>query len=62
MGKQPKDEGQSQSNKAPEHSGSRRNETKITVQAQKAQNRANPTTFRIGATVRLISAPVKFTM
>ena len=45
-GKQPKDEGHSQSNKAPEHSGSRKNETKITNQAQKAQNRANSKTLQ----------------
>ena len=44
MGKQPKDEGHSQSNKAPEHSSSRKNKTKHTDQAQEAQNRANPST------------------
>ena len=42
MGKQPKDEGNSQSIKAPKHSSSRKNETKIRDQAQKAQNQANP--------------------
>ena len=87
MGKQPKDEGHSQSNNAPEHSGSRKNETKHTDQAQKAQNRANSGTLqnwhncqtesstrtglarlihwqhaRMGATIRLISVPVEFTM
>ena len=45
-GKQPKDEGHSQSNKALEHSSSQKNETKITDQAQKAQNQANPSTFQ----------------
>ena len=46
MGIQPKDEGHSQSNKAPEHSSSRKNETKHTGQAQKTQNRVNPSTLQ----------------
>ena len=41
-GKQPKDEGHSQSNKAPEHSSKRKNKAKITNQCQKAQNPENP--------------------
>ena len=43
-GKQPKDKGHNQSNKAPEHSSSRKNKTKHIDQAQEAQNRANPST------------------
>ena len=43
-GKQPKDEGHSQSNKAPEHSSSRKNKTKHTDQAQEGQNGENPST------------------
>ena len=43
-GKQPKDEGHSQSNKAPEHSNSWKNKPKHTGQAQEGQNRANPST------------------
>ena len=46
MGKQPKDEGHSQSNKAPEHSRSHKNDTKHTDQAHKAQNRVNPSTLQ----------------
>ena len=42
--KQPKDEGHSQSNKAPEHSSSWKNKTKHIDQAQKGQKGANPST------------------
>ena len=45
-GKQPKDEGHSQSNKAPEHSSSWKNKPKDTDQAQEGQNRANPSTSK----------------
>ena len=43
-GKKLKDEGHSQSNKAPEHSSKRKNKAKITDQSQKAQNTKNPNT------------------
>ena len=46
MGKQPKEECHIQSNKAPEHSSSRKNKTKHPDQSQKAQNAVNPSTLQ----------------
>ena len=43
-GKQPEDEGHTQSNKAPKHSCSQKNGTKTTNQTQKAQKEAKPST------------------
>ena len=46
MGKQPKEEGHSESNKALEHSSSRKKKTKHPDQSQKAQNTVNPSTLQ----------------
>ena len=43
-GKQPKDEGHSESNKAPKHSNKQKNKAKVTHQSRKAQNTENPNT------------------